>query len=509
MKRMHFKTLAFALLGILAMQINVMPRATAELLPADQLASCQLHVIGIYAPEDNNTDDRVFVDVQPTGKPIVLALTGYYGAQWNVKISADADVRQVIVAGYFEHSVRGLPESVPTEMLTYFPDADKTRKDFFWAYSWHTKNGRDLRSRLKELTGLDISTFQGKYSAKRFVVNEKNGDVAAFLATDPPKSKPTANATGLEKQLRDHGLAAKLKLLQLSNQFSQNHPAVKQLERSIELIDTELKRMGAAPLEPAAEQPAAEQLATSTLPTETDSHKVIEALVRQSFELQMQLQMARVEKAEADLQRIKLQLQQRVDSAEDIIAARVKELIRRDVAKSKTGEQPEEEVSASVLTDEGWKAWRSRDTRNALKSFLSALNSEPENESARNGLGWTYVHLGEYDKAITEFKKIDKDSPVQSAALNGIGQSLLALGKLDEAEKVLLDATEEMITKAGEAQAAKMGLAAWYGLVRTYLQQKNYEQAKQWSQRYLKHKPDDKLMKDMLEQAKSETEVNQ
>ncbi len=509
MKRIKFKTLAFALLGILAIQFSIVNRATAELLPADQLASCQLHVIGIYSPEDNNTDDRVFVDVQPTGKPLVLALTGYYGAQWNLKISPDADVRQVIVAGYFEHSVRGLPESVPTEMFTYFPDADKTRKDFFWAYSWHTKNGRDLRSRLKELTGLDITTFQGEYSAKRFVVDGKNGDVAEFLAAAPPKSKPTANATGIEKQLRDHGLSAKLKLLQLSNQFGENHPAVKQLERSLELIDTELKRMGAAPLGPAAEQSAAKQPATSKPPTETDSHKVIEALVRQSFELQMQLQMARVEKAEADLQRIKQQLQQRLDSAEDIIAARVKELVRSDMAKAKPKEEPKEVVPASVLTDEGWKAWRTHDTREALQSFLSALEIEPQNQSARNGLGWTYVHLGEYDKAITEFKKIDKDSPVQSAAINGIGQSLLALGKLDEAEKVLLDATEQMIAKQGEAQAAKMGLAAWYGLVRTYLQQKDYEQAEQWSRRYLKHNPDDKMMKDMLEQAESESEVTQ
>ncbi|PAY20307.1 hypothetical protein CKO51_06575 [Rhodopirellula sp. SM50] len=497
MKRMKCKTLAFALLGILAMLIAVTPRATAELLPADQLASCQLHVIGIYSPE-SSADDRVFVDVQPTGKPVVLVLTGYYGAQWNLDIAAEADVRQIIVAGYFEHSVRGVPDRVPTEMITYYPNADKTRKDFFWAYSWHTKNGRDLRSRLKQLTGLEVTTFQGEYSAKRFVVDGKNGDITQFLTAEPPPSAPAGNANSLEKKLREHGLAAKSKLLELSNQFGQDHPAVKQLEKSLDLIDAQLKRLGAAPLGPTAKQPS-----TAKPPLETDQNKVIEALVRQSFQLQMQLQLARVEKAEADLQRVKQQLQQRLDSAEEIIAARVQELINRDVAKPET----KQEVPASVLTDEGWKAWRTQDTRKALKSFLSAVDLEPENQSARNGLGWTYVHLGEYDKAITEFKKIDPDSPVQGAALNGIGQSLLALGKLDEAEKVLLDATEEAIAEVGEARAAKMGLAAWYGLIRTYLDKKDYTQAKQWSQRYLKHKPDDKIMKDMLEQAESASDV--
>ncbi|MCS7468467.1 tetratricopeptide repeat protein [Stieleria sp. ICT_E10.1] len=499
MKRMKCKTLGFALLGILTMLIDVTPRATAELLPADQLASCQLHVIGIYSPE-SSADDRVFVDVQPTGKPVVLVLTGYYGAQWNLDIAAEADVRQIIVAGYFEHSVRGVPDRVPTERITYYPSADKTRKDFFWAYSWHTKNGRDLRSRLKQLTGLEVTTFQGEYSAKRFVVDGKNGDVTQFLTAEPPPSAPAGNANSLEQKLREHGSAAKSKLLELSNQFGQDHPAVKQLEKSLDLIDAQLKRLGAAPLGPTAKQPS-----TAKPPLETDPNKVIEALVRQSFQLQMQLQLARVEKAEADLQRVKLQLQQRLDSAEEIIAARVQELINRDVAEPETKEQ----VPASVLTDEGWKAWRTHDTRKALTSFLAAIKIEPENQSARNGLGWTYVHLGEYDKAITEFKKIDPDSPVQGAALNGIGQSLLALGKLDEAEKVLLDATEDMIAKDGEAGAAKMGLAAWYGLVRTYLQQKNYEQAKQWSRRYLKHKPDDKGMKDMLEQAESESDVEE
>ncbi|QDV47123.1 Tetratricopeptide repeat protein [Stieleria neptunia] len=502
MRRFNLPTVASALLGILLMQVSVSKQARAELLPADKLASCQLHVIGIYSPE-SSADDRVFVDVQPTGKPVVLVLSGYYGAQWNLNIAPEADVRQIIIAGYFEHSVRGVPDRVPTEMITYYPNADKTRKDFFWAYSWHTKNGRDLKSRLKELTGLEVTTFQGEYAAKRFVVDGINGDVAQFLTAEPPPSAPARNTNSLEKKLRETGSAAKLKLQELASQFGQGHPTVKQLEENIELINNQLKRLGAAPLGPAAKQPSTAKPSTAKTPPETDPNKVIEALVRQSFQLQMELQLARVEKAEADLQRVKLQLQQRLDSAEEIIAARVQELIHSDVAKPETKEQ----VPASVLVDEGWKAWRTHDTRKALTSFLSAVDLEPENQSARNGLGWTYVHLGEYEKAITEFKKIDPDTPVHGAALNGIGQSLLALGKLDEAIQVLLDTTEQTIAKVGEVRAAKMGLAAWHGLVRTYLQQQNYEQAKQWSRRYLKHNPNDKGMKDMLEQAESASDV--
>ncbi|QEF96607.1 Tetratricopeptide repeat protein [Stieleria maiorica] len=510
MNTRKLQSVALVLLGVLGMHVGTASTAVAELLPPDKLASCQMHVIGIYSPEDHSTDDRVFVTVQPTGQPIVLVMSGYFGAQWNLEISPDADVRQVIVAGYFEHGVVGIPESIPTEVITYFPAADKSRKDYFWAYAWHTQNGRELRARLKDITGLDITTFQGQYSGKRFVVDGKNGRVADFTSESGPDSdhiaKSDKNAHTLENQLRRDAMEAKRHLSRLSDRVAKNHPALKQLKENLDLIDDQLERMGAAPLATVTDQSTAQPKTTPS--AESDQRSVIESLVRQSFRLQMQLQLARIEKAEADLQRIKHQLKQRQEAAEEIIAARVETLVNHDAAaaarESKVADH-EPKVPASVHASEGWKAWRTHKPGDALKSFLKAVEMEPENEVALNGLGWTYVHLGEYEKAIAQFKRIDSESPVQGAALNGIGQSLLAMGKLDEAEKVLLDATEKTIAKEGEASAARMGLAAWYGLVRVYLQKQDNDQAKRWSERYLKHKPDDQMMKEMFEQAEAAT----
>lgn len=485
------RTLLCGLVLLLSQANNV----SAELLPADKLQSCQLHVVGIYSPKDHNTDDRVYVEVLPTDAPMVLVLSGYFGAQWNVKIAPEADVRQIIVAGYFEHSIVGVPDTVPVEMVTYFPAADKSKRDYFWAYALHTQYGRELRSRLKELTGLDIATFQGEYSGDRFIVDGKIGRISEQATTKVPKTRSAKQKSTAEQRLRELGLAAKTKLTQLTEQFGSNHPSVKQVQKSIEMVESELDRMGASPIGTAKQKPP-----TTQGEQQTDQRKLIEDLVRQAFEYQTELQMERVERAEADLRRVKEQLARRRELADKIIAARVEELLASDSAPP-TNDAIEQ---ASLLANEGWKAWRERDLRTALDKFRDAVELEPENGIALNGLGWTYTNLGKLEDGMEIFKKILEQSPTHAAAQNGLGQCLLGLGRLDEAERELLKATEDSIAELGEAGTVKMGLAAWFGLVRTYLEKGDPAQAKIWIDRYLKHKPDDETMKQMLQQAEDQ-----
>ncbi|MCA9135950.1 MAG: tetratricopeptide repeat protein [Planctomycetales bacterium] len=485
-------TAAIAVFGIIALQAVDVRTASAKLLSKDDLKDCQLHVVGIYSPKDHGDDDRVFVEVKPTGKPIVLVLSGYFGAQWNVKIDSGADVRQVIIPGYFEHYVTGLPESVPVEFITYFPKDESENSDYFWAYSWHSNNGRELRSRLTEITGLEISSFQGEYSGSSFVVDGKRG-----LITDqgPVPTRPESQ-TQVESDpgqlLRAQAAQVELQRQKLMATLGENHPSVVQLNKSLDLIRAELSRIGAARLSSGSGKQA--NRSTPDIPADTDARKTIELLVRQSFELETQLQMARVEKAQADLQRIKSQLQERQQNAEQIIKDRVDQLVQQ----SEMAAQKDADTPASVLSAEGWAAWNKRDWRTALAKFQAALSKDPEYENAQNGLGWTYVHLQEHDKAIAEFKKLLKKSPTHGGAMNGLGQSLLMQGKLDDAERELLKATEDAISQWGEAKAATEGVAAWYGLVRTYQQKKDYLRAKNWAQRLLKHKPGDETMNAML-----------
>lgn len=487
------KSAALAVLCIIAVQGFGTRRASAELLPKEQLQSCQLHVVGIYAPKDQSKDDRVFIKVRPTPKPVVLVLSGYFGAQWNIEIDKDADVRQIIIPGYFEHFAVGAPESIPTEFITYFPKGENSR-DFFWAYSWHSSNGRKLRTRLKEITGLEIATFQGEYSGTSFVVDGKLGRIDEGGPAPAPQEGPTQELLKAHQAMRAQGRQLEMQRQQFLSQYGASHPLVRQLERSLELMQAELSRVGADPIAAVSNEDAA--VAQPAVPTGADQRAVIETLVRQSFELETQLQMSRVEKAQADLQRVKLQLKERQKNAEQIIKDRVDQLVKQDGLKADQSAN----IPASVLSSEGWAAWNKHDWRTALTKFQAALAKDPQDATAQNGLGWTYVHLREYDKAIAEFKRLLKKSPTHGGAMNGLGQSLLMQGKLDEAERELLKATEDVISQWGETKAASEGVAAWYGLARTYMRKKDYSNARKWIERYLKHKPNDQIMNAMLKE---------
>ncbi len=145
-----------------------------------RMADCELHVVGIYGPKNSGTDDRVYVVVKPTDKPIVVALTAYNKTEWHLKIDPKASVRQIIIAGYFVQNLAEPHPDVPIIWQTYFPTADKKNRDYFWAYDWHTKEGTDLRKKLNELTELDATTFQAEYQGAHFVIDGKRGSIAGI-----------------------------------------------------------------------------------------------------------------------------------------------------------------------------------------------------------------------------------------------------------------------------------------------------------------------------------------
>ncbi|MCD0458278.1 tetratricopeptide repeat protein [Roseiconus lacunae] len=481
----------------------------AELLPKTELEGCRMHVVGIYSPENHQTDDRIFVRVEKTEHPIVLVMTGYFGAQWNLDLAEGVDLKQVIIPGYFEHSVVGVPEGVPVEMLTHFPAIPNQRREYFWAYAWHTAEGRELRKRLTELTGLEISTFQGENSASRFVVDGQRGDVGQFNSSATPEKAKTVQETrriDRAKAMLSH-VNEELKKAELQTPS----PRVLELLReALQNSKRDLEKLGVD----------ANELVDVDVDLEVD-HKhdagggnpnlaMIETLVRQSFNLQLKLHEARVRQAEANLKRVKTQLERRQANAEKIIAARIEELLSQADGESRgesdsvaeTSQQDSE--SAVLLAGEGWQAWSRLDHRVALEKFKEALQLDPKLEPALNGLGWTYMHLQKFDQAIAEFKKLLKDAPAHQGAMNGVGQALLAQRKLDAAEEQLLNATVGLIKKYGEPNAVRMGItAAWFGLVRTYLAQEDFKSAKEWADRYLKHKPSDETMRELLEEAKA------
>jgi predicted esterase len=149
-------------------------------------AGADLHVVGAYDARDGN-GAPVDVEVQPSDKPIVLALASYGSVLWNVKIARGAQVKAVIIGGYFEQEIEGIPANVPVVYRTYFPSQNR---DFFYAYQWNTLEYRRMVERLNDLTGLLVSTFQSENSGASFVVDGTRGRTYAQKERKPRPSLP-------------------------------------------------------------------------------------------------------------------------------------------------------------------------------------------------------------------------------------------------------------------------------------------------------------------------------
>ena len=303
----------------------------------------------------------------------------------------------------------------------------------------------------------------------------------AAAQNEDAKAKPASQTAKMLKELRTMKADAEVRRAKMVERFSSNHPSVKQLDSVIDQVTAELKKLDSA--------------SKDELPQGgNDKKSVIESLVRETFQLQTQLQLTRIAKAEADLQRIKAELKARQDNTEKIIANRVAELTKGKIDGAVAREDEAENAdSAEELAAAGWAVWKKHNWKDALEKFDAALKKDPELSHAKNGRGWSLIHMGRYDDSIDQFKAILKESPKHGAAKNGLGQSLLGKGSFGEAESVLLEATEEAIENMGEKNA--VNAAAWYGLIRVYLQQKDYASALKWSKRFLKHGPNESIQK--------------
>ncbi|MEQ9411741.1 MAG: thioredoxin domain-containing protein [Fuerstiella sp.] len=292
------------------------------------LTGCEMHVVGMYMPEDSHTDDRVYVEIRDTGRPMVVVMTGYFGAQWHLNIDPEADVRQIIVPGYYKHEISEPPPNVPISFLTYFPDTDREERLFFWAYAWHTSEGRELRRRLRELTGLEVTTFQGRYQARRFVIDGIRGrDVVEGRSSAPSSNDAATDLSG--------GLLGGIiggRAVTAGSDSVRFDPAFTEQQR--QSLDT--TRQAAEQLYKTAEQASVRAAqnyhfeATQESPDEkalAQLKKNLQTCVASAFEAQMQLQQVRVQIAELDLKDVKSRQRRRQALAARIVERRVDDLI--------------------------------------------------------------------------------------------------------------------------------------------------------------------------------------
>lgn len=174
-------------------QLATKPAPLAEKLNPNEH---ELHVIGIYGAKKLKENAPVEVEVQPTTKPIVLVLTSYFSVEWKLKLAPGAKLRKVILSGYNQQNITGVPAEVPIARSSYYPDEASRKEGWFFSYEWNTPGYREMVRRLNDKTALPIATFQSEYEGTSFVVDGKRGIEATQKELNPaapPANVPTSD----------------------------------------------------------------------------------------------------------------------------------------------------------------------------------------------------------------------------------------------------------------------------------------------------------------------------
>lgn len=166
---------------------------------------------------------------------------------------------------------------------------------------------------------------------------------------------------------------------------------------------------------------------------------------------------------------------------------------QRNISVAPRTEPTLAEKRASVAVSQvGWKLWGQQKFAEAEKKFQLAVQKDPSNENAWNGLGWSIFNQGDPKNATEAFEKCIGLNPKHAAALNGLGWINKNKGDTDKAIQYWRTAVN----------AAPTATAALSGLAQTYMEQKDYKQAAKYYQMWLKAEPNNKDAQQGLEKAK-------
>jgi hypothetical protein len=101
------------------------------------------------------------VYVRRTERPVVLVLTAHEPVRWIVKANPGVKIHQVILGGYQMQEVTGV-EAPVLYRTRVFGDRTGGEHPPFYASEQDDERYPDLVTKLRELTGLEITTFQGR-----------------------------------------------------------------------------------------------------------------------------------------------------------------------------------------------------------------------------------------------------------------------------------------------------------------------------------------------------------
>jgi hypothetical protein len=144
--------------------IEIRLRATqvAQEINRRRMSQAEVHVVGLY--ESGTRDGRVAVRIAAASKPVVLVVCARDAVTWQVEVAEEVELLRVIASGHHPQQVSA--GDVEVEHLSSEGDHPREVKEkAFYAY----RKGilyDEMVERVKELTGQDVQTFQGRYDSE-------------------------------------------------------------------------------------------------------------------------------------------------------------------------------------------------------------------------------------------------------------------------------------------------------------------------------------------------------
>ena len=151
-------------------------------------SSTEVHLISVYEADDGALPGAkragAHVRVDRPGQEVVLVLTAYESVRWQVEVSESTTLAGVILGGYEPQSVVDLPDSTPVVRAW----SGEIERPLYYSYRRNGVTFRRLVRGVHRLTGRDVASFHGRYSAEPvqpFVVDSVDDD--PWLAGDYPR----------------------------------------------------------------------------------------------------------------------------------------------------------------------------------------------------------------------------------------------------------------------------------------------------------------------------------
>lgn len=121
-----------------------------------------------------HTEMTVSVSLSRSSVPKVIALMAYEPVKWKISGAEDANLQKIILAGYHGQNIDGVSAEIPVDVYSNHSSPCQTcsrQAGAFYAYKKDSGEYAQAVEKLKAITGLSPTSFQGAYRSDRFHIN--------------------------------------------------------------------------------------------------------------------------------------------------------------------------------------------------------------------------------------------------------------------------------------------------------------------------------------------------